>query len=169
MVTLDSGATFMLGFESGPPVPAPGPWELSFAESASCKPGIIEPSSQGCVLRQWLEIHRCFLCAYLDKYQIGGTWHTAQYVICWRNELKGVPGWPSWLSIWLVVLAQVVISQFMRLNPLPGSALTAQSLLGILSLPRSLPLPHSRAQVLFLSNKLKKDELKDFFFFFFFF
>ena len=38
-------------------------------------------------------------------------------------------------------LAQVMISQLVGLNPAQGSALTVQSLLGILSLPLSLPLP----------------------------
>ena len=38
-------------------------------------------------------------------------------------------------------LAQVMITRFVGSSPASDSALTAQSLLGILSLPRSLPLP----------------------------
>ena len=47
----------------------------------------------------------------------------------------------SWLSIWLLVLAQGMISQFVSSSPTLGTMLTAQSLPGILSLPLSLPLP----------------------------
>ena len=39
-------------------------------------------------------------------------------------------------------LAQVVISRFVSLRPVSGSKSTACSLLGMLSLPLSLPLPH---------------------------
>ena len=50
-----------------------------------------------------------------------------------------------------LTLAQVVISRFMGLSPTSGSVLTAQSLLGILSLPlASHPFP---AHVLSLSQK----------------
>ena len=50
----------------------------------------------------------------------------------------GMPGWLSRLSIWLLVLVRVIISQFVGSSPVLGSALTVWSLLGILSL---LPLP----------------------------
>ena len=49
----------------------------------------------------------------------------------------GAPGWLSWLSIQLLILAQVMILQFMRSSPELGSVLTVQSLLGILFLPLS--------------------------------
>ena len=46
----------------------------------------------------------------------------------------GAPGWLSQLSIQLFILAQVMISRFMRSIPASGSAPTVRSLLGILSL-----------------------------------
>ena len=60
------------------------------------------------------------------------------------------------LSTQLLIAAQIVISQFVRSSPMLGSALTARSLLGILSLPFSLcPSPaHS------LSLKINKYTLK---------
>ena len=45
------------------------------------------------------------------------------------------------VSLCLLISAQVVISQFMRLSPTLGSALTACSLLGILSPFLSAPHP----------------------------
>ena len=50
----------------------------------------------------------------------------------------GAPAWLHQLSIRLFVLAHVMISQFMSLSPSSGSALTAWSLLGILSLSLTL-------------------------------
>ena len=51
-------------------------------------------------------------------------------------------GWLSRWSIWLLVLAQVMMSQIVSLSPELSSVLTAWSLLGILSLPLSLcPFP----------------------------
>ena len=64
-------------------------------------------------------------------------------------RLAGVPEWLSWLSSRPLILAQVMISQFMRWSPRVGSARTVWSLLGILSLFLSLPSPH------FLSLSLK--------------
>ena len=58
------------------------------------------------------------------------------------KNLKGVPGWLSWLSIQLLILAQVTISQCMGLSPSSCSVLTAWSLLGIISLSPSAPLMH---------------------------
>ena len=46
------------------------------------------------------------------------------------------------LNIWLLVSAQVVISQFVGSSPTSGSALAVGSVFGSLSLPLSLPLPH---------------------------
>ena len=55
-----------------------------------------------------------------------------------KINLIGVPGWLSWLSIRLLISAQVMISRFMRLIPVSGSVLIAWSLPGILSLSLSL-------------------------------
>ena len=59
----------------------------------------------------------------------------------------GAPGWLHLLSIWLLISAQVVISQFMRSSPASGSALTAwRRLLGILS-PISVPTSPSSFKI----------------------
>ena len=50
--------------------------------------------------------------------------------------------WVTQLSVRLfLILAQVMISRLVGLSPASGSALTAQSLLGILSLSPSLSIP----------------------------
>ena len=66
-------------------------------------------------------------------------------------NIVGAPGWLSWLSVQLLVLAQVLISQLVRLSPALGSALTVQSLLVVLC----LPLCHSPTHSVFLKNKKK--------------
>ena len=66
-----------------------------------------------------------------------------------------MPGWLSRLRVQLLVLAQVMILWFVGSSPTLGSELTAWSLLGILSLPFSLPLPLSCCLRL-SQNKLKK-------------
>ena len=80
---------------------------------------------------------------------------------------SGVPGWPSWLSICLLIPAQVMISWFLRLSPVLGSALTVWNLLGILS-PPALCLCHYTAcmhthaqhvHTLKINIKKKKKEL----------
>ena len=48
------------------------------------------------------------------------------------------PGWLSVLSIWLLILAQVMISWLVGSNPASGSVQIAQSLCGALSLSLSL-------------------------------
>ena len=53
---------------------------------------------------------------------------------------RRAPGWLSWLSIRLSTSALVMISWFVRLSPVLGCALTAQSLLGTLSLSLSLKI-----------------------------
>ena len=53
----------------------------------------------------------------------------------------GATGWLSQLSVQLLISAQVMILWFVSSSPASGSSPTAQSLLGILSLPLSLPLP----------------------------
>ena len=44
------------------------------------------------------------------------------------------PGWLSRLNVGLLILAQVMISQFKSSNPMLGSVLTVRSLLEVLSL-----------------------------------
>ena len=58
------------------------------------------------------------------------------------------------LSVRLLTSAQIRISRFGGLSPASGSALVARSLLRILSLPFSLPLPCSLALKM---NKPKKN------------
>ena len=60
----------------------------------------------------------------------------------WTSNRLNYLGTPR---VQLLTLAQVMTSQFMRLNPVSGSVLTSRSLLGILALPFSLPLPYRRA------------------------
>ena len=57
-----------------------------------------------------------------------------------------MPAWLSWLSIQLLISAQVVISWFMRLSPTLGSVLTepAGILPPSLSAPPLLALCHSQ-------------------------
>ena len=64
----------------------------------------------------------------------------------------GMPGWLSRLSIQLLVSAQVMLSQFVRLSPKSGSVLTAQSLLGILSFSLCLSLCSSPIYMCSLSQ-----------------
>ena len=73
--------------------------------------------------------------------------------------LKNIRIWGAWvtqLSVRLLILTWVMISQFVRLSPTQrlGSVLTLRSLLGILSLSLSLPLSHLCA--LSLSLKINK-------------
>ena len=69
-----------------------------------------------------------------------------------------VPGWPSWVSIQLLISAQIMISQFVSSSPTLGSVLTVPNLLGILSAHPLL----TRSLILSLKNKLffKKKSLK---------
>ena len=59
----------------------------------------------------------------------------------------------SRLSVRFLISAQVMISPFMKSSPTAGSGLTAQSLLGILSLPLSLPLPRSQVHAFKIKKK----------------
>ena len=59
----------------------------------------------------------------------------------------GVPGWLRWVSIRLLISAQVTISWFVSSSPMSGSALTVWSLLRILSPPLSTPPPCSLVHV----------------------
>ena len=69
----------------------------------------------------------------------------------------GAPGLLSRLSVSILILAQAVISWFVRLSTLLGSAWAMQSLLGILSFPISAPplLTHTLS-ILKQINKLNK-------------
>ena len=68
-----------------------------------------------------------------------------------KNKKTGASGWLSWLSIQLLILAQVMISRFMRSSPALGSVLAVQILLGL-----SLPLSLSHPLLLSLSLSLSK-------------
>ena len=63
-------------------------------------------------------------------------WHLERKILSW-----GHPGGSGRLGVRLSISAQVIISRLMGSSPTWGSAMTARSLLGILSLPLSLPLP----------------------------
>ena len=65
------------------------------------------------------------------KGQLSGHWHNL-------NNLNS--GWLRQLSVWLSVLAQVMISRFMSWSPMLGSMLTVQTLLEIHILSLSLSL-----------------------------
>ena len=74
-----------------------------------------------------------FLCAPIfTKYNFPD--QILQMWILSRSFDSGVAGWLSQVSICLLISAQVVISRLLSLSPKSGSALTVQSLLGILSL-----------------------------------
>ena len=67
-----------------------------------------------------------------------------------RFGCAGAPGCLSRLRVQLLPLAQVMTSLFVSSNPTSGSVLTVWSLLQILSLPLSLPLPCLCSLSLFL-------------------
>ena len=71
-----------------------------------------------------------------------------------------MPGWLSWLSVRLLILAQVMISRFVSLSPRLGSALTVWNLLGILSLSLSLSLPLPCSLMLSPSLSLQINKLR---------
>ena len=66
----------------------------------------------------------------------------------------GVPGWLSWVSYWLLISAQVMVSRFMGLSPVLGPVLIVGCRLGILS-PSVSTTP-----LLSLSLSLKTNKLK---------
>ena len=70
-------------------------------------------------LCKWITYYRNSKIAYQ------GLWHT--------KHKTGAPGWLRRLSIWLLILAQVMISWFVSSSPASGSVLPVQRLLGILS------------------------------------
>ena len=77
------------------------------------------------------------------------------------EKVIGVPGWLSWWSVWLLILAQVMISRLAALSPRSGSVLTALSLIGILSLPLSALPPTILSLSLSLSLKINKHLKKE--------
>ena len=68
------------------------------------------------------------------------------------EEALGTPGWLSRLNTLLLISTQVMISRFMSSSPTLGSARSAQSLLGILSLSLSV-CPSSALSLLLSQNK----------------
>ena len=103
-----------------------------------------------------------WLMKYLQLGQLGtihtlGHWNIFQELCSLWTTVKigiGFPGWLSQLNVWLLISAQVMISQFMGLSPMCGSVLTTWSLLRILSLLPTLsaPLP-TCTHALFISQK----------------
>ena len=67
----------------------------------------------------------------------------------------GASGWFSWLSAWLLISDQAMISWFVGSSPASGSVLMVWSLFWILCIPLSLPFPHSCVVSLSLSLKNK--------------
>ena len=66
-------------------------------------------------------------------------------------------GWLTWLSVRLLILAQIMISCFMCSIPVLGSVLKVQSPLGILTLTLPLLLSHYHMSTLSLSlSKISK-------------
>ena len=71
------------------------------------------------------------------------------------------PRWLNWLSIQLLILAQVMISQLMKSSLMSGYPLTVKSLLVIFSLSLPLSAPshlHVHALSLSLSLSLKMNQ-----------
>ena len=102
----------------------------------------VQPASMYWVLFVYQDFFLCSLHLEWLRF-IGGT-----------DNLKifhdtGASGWLNQLSVQLLMLAQVMISQFMSLSPESGSAVTTESAWVSLSLPLSLPLP---TRSLFLSQ-----------------
>ena len=78
---------------------------------------------------------------------------------CHKGYILRAPVWLSRLSVQLLVLAQIITSQLVEASPALGSALTAQSLLGILSLSAPPPLvcAHAHIPCLKISKRLKNN------------
>ena len=73
------------------------------------------------------------------------------------HTFMGVWGF-SRLSVQLLISAQVMISGFMGSSPGSSSVLTARTLLGIFSLPLSLPLPCLLSQNKQINLKKRREE-----------
>ena len=90
----------------------------------------------------------------LSAFQKWIKWKSPVVKITLKNSLRG-----AWVaqSVERPTSARVMISRFVSSSPVSGSGLMAWSLLPILCLPLSLPLPHSCSVSLCLKNKhLKK-------------
>ena len=85
---------------------------------------------------KWSFLYLPSLLPFLLVFSFCWIWVSLWYHFIY--DCRGAPGWPSGLSIQLLVWAQVMISWFVTLRPASGCALTARSLLGILSLTLSL-------------------------------
>ena len=86
--------------------------------------------------------------------------HAHMHISCTpdRKWALGAPGWLSWLSFWLLVSPQVMISRFVSSSPASCSMLwTVRSLLGIFSLSLSFSTPPTLSLKI---NKLKKKKKK---------
>ena len=92
----------------------------------------------------------CVSSRHLGRIQSRTVWSSCHRTTIWifKYTNVGAPGWLGHLSIWLLVLAQVVISGFVGLSTMSGSVLTLQSFLGIRSPPLSFcpSSPHALSQ-----------------------
>ena len=118
------------------------------SESTSC----YWSAPPGGIISLYTHLSRLFRISPVKMDFPGGGWEDVEYILYLRKVQA--PEWLSWLSVWFLVSAQVMISQFMKWSPASGSVLTVRSLLGILSLPLSLPLPCLCAHA--LSLKINK-------------
>ena len=116
-------------------------WVWKISKWASVGPGCLK-TERTHILFEW--VWHSDECVWTPKC----VWHVSvsnipKYMCVWHLyvfiKLKsGVPGWLSQLSLRILISAQVMISQFVSSSP--TSALTVQSLLGILCLLLSLTL-----------------------------
>ena len=84
---------------------------------------------------------RCFICGLLFCHKLFDAhttfYHMYQWLLLHKNHLGDcfknigfrVPGWLTWLRVWLLVSAQVMISWFVSLSPTSRSELTERSLI----------------------------------------
>ena len=87
------------------------------------------------VLFQWIDTFPKKTYSWLTDTWKDAHLHPASGKYKSKLQWDRAPGWLSWLSVWLLISAQVMILWFLGSNPMSGSVLTAWSLLGILSLP----------------------------------
>ena len=80
---------------------------------------------------------------------------------CLQGNQAQAPGLLSQLSVQLLILTQVMISQFVSSSPTTGTVLTAQSLFRILSVPLSDPLPLDLSLSLKINKNLKNKKNKE--------
>ena len=104
------------------------------------------------ILCYWHTLHLSIIYPHVKKYVHRQGWKTVQrnknivsnsisFHTYFNSIIWGASGWLSRLGVQLLILAQVLISQFMgsspAWSPTSGSVLTVWSLLGIFSLPLS--------------------------------